>query len=263
MCGIAGIVRFNNRYKVTEKQIKKTLVSLQTRGRDATGIAWLHGSEYSVLKTPAPATDFVELKEFKRLLPEMMDSRILLFHTRAATHGSPLNNLNNHPLWNSDGMIIHNGVVFPPKDLPSRGETDSEQIMLYVQKYGWKGLEQLRGWLSIAYIDFQLSNLYLYSEGAPLCMERNSNFCSFASTPQVLHNFEVNKVVQPEQKTVYRISKGGEFRVIAEINKKEEKRGPLVGTSSILTQNPAGDWVVTQRKGGPICPQEYVDGFYY
>jgi predicted glutamine amidotransferase len=221
MCGIAGIYRFDQKRKISENNIVDTLTALQSRGRDATGVAWLTDKTYSILKTSSDASTFVELKEFKESLPKILQSKVVLLHTRAATHGSPFNNLNNHPLWNNEGLIIHNGVVTPPLNLPSRGETDSEQIMLYIQKYGLKnGIEKLRGWLAIAYVDFRNGGLTLFRDGAPIEYFVDRTSLVFGSTKEITKKFGVTNTWSLPENFAYKFNGTRNPDVVGKIETK-------------------------------------------
>ena len=168
MCGIAGWFRYGN-IKPTETELTSLFTSLQTRGTDAAGIAWIKDGSIRLLKAPVRASEFVELPDFKKVTPDILDADWVLLHCRQATNGSPRMNENNHPIFNKKGMIIHNGVVTVDKALRAGGETDSEQIMLYVQKYGWEeGLSKVSGFLAIAYVDFMVPGFYLYAHNAPI-----------------------------------------------------------------------------------------------
>jgi len=190
MCGIAGILRSDAcKLKLTEDIISRILISLEYRGHDATGLCWKdkNNKVFYILKTSATATDFVNLPEYKKNIPQIVKSSVILLHTRAASQGSPLFNHNNHPIFNKMGIIIHNGDTHVPEWLPSDGTTDSEQIMLYIQKYGWDGLSKIVGWLSIAYISLSTDEIFIYRDNAPLSYStRIDDAFLFASTRQTL-----------------------------------------------------------------------------
>ena len=165
MCGIAGWRRYGTQ-KLDEAEVTGLLKSLEIRGRDATGLCWRGAKQDWVLKTPAKATDFVEMEEYKRCMPEILESPFGLLHTRQSTHGNPSNNKNNHPIYNSKGLIIHNGIVSTKEDLPgAKGETDTEQILLHIQALGWKGLEKMSGSLTFAYLDYNKKGFFLFTNG--------------------------------------------------------------------------------------------------
>ena len=188
MCGIAGWMRRGDS-KLTKDELISFLANLEVRGRDATGVAWRTNGRTYVLKSPAKATEFVELPEFQREIPSILDSSWVLLHTRQSTHGNPKDNRNNHPIYNKDGLIIHNGVVTPKEWLTgAQGQTDTEQILLYIQKYGWQGLADIRGSATFAYVDFKKPGFYLHARGMPLmwAYDRKRKMFLFCSTKHIL-----------------------------------------------------------------------------
>ena len=225
MCGIAGIARANQDLKITEKIITDMLLSLEIRGRDATGISWQDTSKkFYILKTPARASDFVQLPEYKENIQKVIESPIILLHTRAATQGWPGNNQNNHPIFNKKGIIIHNGVVRVPAILKGDGETDSEQILLYIQKYGFReGLSMVNGWMSIAYVSLLGGELFLYAEKAPLTYFKTESgaivFASTYTTLQAGFNVSPKKVKDVEPLTVFKVVDNKTLLPIASIKR--------------------------------------------
>ena len=136
-------------------------------------------------------------------------STIALLHTRLATHGTPLNNNNNHPLWNNKGIIIHNGVVFTEDyHEQAKGDTDTEQMLEAITRDGLRsGIEKTVGWLSIAYQDFNRRNeVYVYRSECPLYIARKNGNIFFCSEPHILRNaigkFEL---VSMKSETIYKI----------------------------------------------------------
>lgn len=189
MCGIAGWIR-NGKKKVSEDELKGLLIMLSTRGVDATGIAWEDSESIHIMKTDIESDKFVELDEFKENIRSILDAEWVLLHCRQATSGSPSNNKNNHPIFNDKGMIIHNGIVrVKGKELKSCGKTDSEQILLHIQQYGYKeGLKKIRGSMSFAWVNFDEPGFYLYTDGTPLVIAKDPNrkITFFCSTWEIL-----------------------------------------------------------------------------
>jgi glucosamine 6-phosphate synthetase-like amidotransferase/phosphosugar isomerase protein len=192
MCGIAGWYK-NSSSTFTEKVLKSLLVQTSTRGKDATGICWGtddHEKQLSVkvLKGPMEASKFIETKDFKEAIDEILKARWVLVHCRQATHGSPKDNNNNHPIFNDKGLVIHNGVVYPHQKFKTNGDTDTEQILLSIQELGLdKGVENISGSLAIAYVDFKKSGFYLYrNDQSPLVWGRHNRSLVFASARDIL-----------------------------------------------------------------------------
>jgi len=183
MCGIAGIIGG----KVTPSQITDTLLQMQVRGTDATGISWYNGKEVHVVKSACKASEFVDLPDFTNNLAAICGAKWVLMHTRAATHGSPADSKNNHPIVNKHGLLIHNGIVTPVTEhLTAQGQTDSEQLLLNIQKYGFEGIGKLSGWAAIAYVNFgHQDTVYLFRDGAPIKFSVENRVVRFGS----LHEF--------------------------------------------------------------------------
>ena len=210
MCGIAGYIGCN----VNSKDITKALLRLKRRGTDATGMAWHAKGHTYVLKSPMKADDFLRCGSVKKELSDAVKSPWCLLHTRAATHGDPKNNLNNHPIYNEKGLIIHNGIVFPESVLPAQGQTDTEQILLYIQEYGWKGLEKVRGSMAIAYLDFRTRKIYLYRHFAPMVWANYKGGIAFASAKNILR---VPNCQELPPDTVFEVDMKGALRKVAEV----------------------------------------------
>lgn len=127
MCGIAGYVGPKNAVEVVFEQLKR----LEYRGYDSAGIAYLNGSDISVLKKAG------KLSELGRLIDERTPvSNLAIGHSRWATHGGPTD-LNAHPHFDryEQVSVIHNGIfenyLELKESLTSQGhvfqsETDTE-----------------------------------------------------------------------------------------------------------------------------------------
>lgn len=119
MCGIAGYyVRENDRVDAkTLQQLARNLLSeIETRGRDATGYAYVSVRDKTVrlAKAPVPASQFLHVGGhlLTRASIKSMPKAMIL-HTRAATQGDPSDNRNNHPLFSkrSSLCMVHNGWI--------------------------------------------------------------------------------------------------------------------------------------------------------
>ena len=243
MCGIAGWYKYGEA-KVTEEELTELLINLQVRGRDATGIAWKN-RKYHTLKASGPAEKFIELMEFKADVDKVLNSPFVFLHVRQATHGDPKQNKNNHPIMNKKGLIIHNGVIYPDKELDGAiGETDSEQLMLHIQEFGWKGIERVSGSMAIAYVDFAKPGFFLYAKGNPLvwAYDPDRQILFFCSTRDILYGSistgfwlgQVPKVTADDVPPgmVYQVTKDG----ISEI----EKVGPKAFAKVVYVNDDVG-----------------------
>lgn len=189
MCGIAGWFCFDTERPEKEELIK-LLINLSERGKHATGVAY-KSTNFNIIKNGVEAKEFVNDPKFVNAIPELLKSKLVLLHTRNATHGNWNDNKNNHPIFNNNGLLIHNGVVFPDETYKADGQTDSEQLMLSIQKYGWSGLQKVTGSMSIAYINFKFHQLgvYLFTNGRmPLVwyFDGDRKILFFCSTGDIL-----------------------------------------------------------------------------
>lgn len=208
MCGISGYTSTTNG-PYTSKVIKQLLMDIEPRGHDATGIAYLVGKQFKVAKAPGVASSFLKRAEFTDNEETIANSKIVLLHTRAASHGSPSKAQNNHPIWNERGIMIHNGVVSTPLKLAAaKGETDTEQMMLHIQKAGFAGINDLKGWLAIAYFDFAEQKLFLYHKDAPLFILKTPDTIVWSSTASSLEKMDLGKVEELPVGHVFSIANG-------------------------------------------------------
>lgn len=115
MCGIFGIIAPNKDAEWRYETIRALAIESISRGRDATGVAFVDEGIIKVIKDGVDAGSFVRSEEFKSL--EDAFPPIVIGHVRAASkiHGadSANDNLNNHPFYNpaTNIAIVHNGLV--------------------------------------------------------------------------------------------------------------------------------------------------------
>ncbi|KKM91643.1 hypothetical protein LCGC14_1226520 [marine sediment metagenome] len=206
MCGIAGVIG-----KIDTDELELLLLSLQRRGSDATGVAITGGDGFQVIKAGMPADLFVENKTFhSEINRATKTARVALLHTRQATHGDPQLNYNNHPISTERSIIIHNGVVGLDEEFDSIGDTDTEQLLRAIDKYGMrKAISKTLGMLAIAYQDFNNpDDVYLYRHNEPLVYGSKDGNIYFCSTGEILRDAigEIKCIMLPKN-TIYKISR--------------------------------------------------------
>jgi hypothetical protein len=110
VCGIAGWYCWG-KDRPDPALIKALLLVNQSRGRDASGVAYLDpdDDEITVQKAPGPAEKLV--KDLGDTWNRIASSPRGLLHTRAQTKGSPSHNENNHPVVGCGWVVVHNGMV--------------------------------------------------------------------------------------------------------------------------------------------------------
>jgi hypothetical protein len=114
-----------------------------SRGKDASGYAWVRGTQSYMLKQPLEPEQFVQQGFVtKEQIPD--DIEAIIGHNRHATSGDPKENKNNHPFVSADHKfaLVHNGVVRDKYNGSRVLETivDSEVIMRSVEDELDKGV---------------------------------------------------------------------------------------------------------------------------
>ena len=201
MCCLFGFIDYG--HELTRKQRRRLLSTLSTacevRGTDATGIAYNLDGKQVIYKRP--------------LLAHLMWYRvprspsIVMGHTRMATQGSELVNINNHPFPGVAGQthfsLAHNGVLTNDKVLrkkfklpATKIETDSYVAAQLLEQYGRVDFDSLRfmaegleGSLTITVLTDQ-DELYFVKGNNPLTIYHfpQSGLYAYASTEDILRN---------------------------------------------------------------------------
>ena len=199
MCCLFGFVDYG--HKLTRKQRLRLLSSLaiaaEGRGSDATGLAYVLGGRQVIYKRPLPAH-----KMWYRL-PSSVTT--VMGHTRMATQGSELVNINNHPFPGMAGQthfaLAHNGVLTNDKVLrkkhklpATKVETDSYVAVQLLEQYGQINFDSLRFMAEELEGSFTITvltdrdELYFVKGNNPLTIYHfpQSGLCAYASTEDIL-----------------------------------------------------------------------------
>jgi len=212
MCGIGGWVAFGKERPGAEA-IHTMLSSLETRGGDATGIAYAPDwgcRSTGYCKHHLPATQFVKNPDVKRYLEHAGESRLVIMHTRAETKGTHKDNKNNHPVMRKEGkyLVVHNGTldnddaIFDEWKIERQATVDTEALAALLDRGDspQASLEQLefaRGSYAIAAMCQKTpDHLILLRRTSPLCytFDKERDLLLFASTPAAL-----SKLLQIEE----------------------------------------------------------------
>ncbi len=103
MCGIVGYV--GDKHNAVEVLLDG-LKSLEYRGYDSAGIAFIQNDDIKIIKTTGKIKNLEErIKEI-----DTNNTNIGIGHTRWATHGVP-NDINSHPHQVGNVTIVHNGII--------------------------------------------------------------------------------------------------------------------------------------------------------
>lgn len=100
MCGIVGYAGRKN----VIKNIITGLKSLEYRGYDSSGIAYIKDGKINIIKKAGP------IKNLESKLNYNDDASIGISHTRWATHGRA-DDINAHPHKQGKITIVHNGII--------------------------------------------------------------------------------------------------------------------------------------------------------
>lgn len=134
MCGIFGWVADGDG-RLDVPFLERVAVDTESRGPHAFGFAWIDGrNRLRMFKQSGRISDHLSLLRMAR------DARMLIGHCRYATHGSPSNNLNNHPHPCDGGWIVHNGVIGDYREINEGhclhpvSACDSETLALLIEE---------------------------------------------------------------------------------------------------------------------------------
>lgn len=163
MCGLVGFLAPHLTSLQRRILLKNLLKASQTRGNDATGIAFVDSSGMQILKKPMEASEFCNEKDFIKMIKNLPP--VVIGHTRAASRtGShttfnkttggdklslPEHNPNNHPFYSrlTGVALAHNGFLdrgFWEKSagddennilLPFESTTDSEVALRVLEAF--------------------------------------------------------------------------------------------------------------------------------
>ena len=193
MCGITAYVGKN--------AIKNTmlgLISLEYRGYDSAGIAYLNNNKVEVIKEKG------KISNIDSLIDYTIDSSVAIAHTRWATHGRA-NKINAHPHSAGKITIVHNGIIENYEELKKKysnykfiSDTDSEVVAVLINdlynkyqdmlKVLSKITEILKGSYALAIINSDEDAVYAIRKDSPLIVGTNGLDTIFASDiPAILH----------------------------------------------------------------------------
>lgn len=221
MCSIFGIA-YQEGCELKDNKLMAALLTrlfreAESRGRDASGLAFVSAAQVNVIKKDLPASEFVDLPEYK----ETMDNYggifcdeyrrrpiSILGHCRAQTQGTKRDNKNNHPIVRSEVVGVHNGMISNDYELfnrhannfPRNALVDSEIIFALIEHYAKDGdigrairkaTSVLRGSMACAMIHVKQPHLlWLFRNSSPCTIYHfvESGFIMWASTEQQLIN---------------------------------------------------------------------------
>ena len=205
MCGIVGAVGFIS----PKEYVFRGLKMLDYRGYDSAGVAYFNNG-IQIYK------DVGSVEHLLSIVPETINTNIMIGHTRWATHGAPTK-LNTHPhlSFHKKICLVHNGVIENFKELRSflldkgyrfYGETDTEIIANLLEYYFiQKGdiIESIKMIMTLVkgsyaftfFTDEDSNTLYVIKKASPLVVGLGEGFNLVASdaSPMIEHT---NKFIE-------------------------------------------------------------------
>ena len=126
MCGIFGMFARASVFssKVAASAFNRLLILSESRGKEASGIAFLHGNKVRIFKQPISPSEMIRSSEYKKLLKEFTSSEsseknvvAMMGHSRLVTNGDQNTRANNQPVNTVEMTGIHNGIIVNVDDL--------------------------------------------------------------------------------------------------------------------------------------------------
>ena len=220
MCGIFGVILGENS-GFSYASIKQTVDSLfklsESRGKEASGIAFLSSDAIYVGKYPVPGSQMIVREEYKNIFRKILSEQptsgtarvsypiSIIGHSRLVTNGSQHVYDNNQPVISSDMVGIHNGIITNVDDLWARfpslerqHQVDTEILLSLIRKFyrGTKSLlsgvrsafQIIEGVASIAVQFNDLNSVLLATNNGSiyLCSDKLENGYIFASEKHIL-----------------------------------------------------------------------------
>ncbi len=197
MCGITGYIGKN---KNAINVVINGLESLEYRGYDSAGIAYVLNNKVNIIKEQGKIVNLKNKIDFN------IQSNLAIGHTRWATHGEP-NQINSHPHSQGKFTIVHNGIIENYLELKQeliengykfKSSTDTEVACTYMDFIYSKNNNILktlnevskvfRGSYAFGIIcEDDLDNLYALRKTSPLIIANGNNENYIASdVPAIL-----------------------------------------------------------------------------
>lgn len=197
MCGIVGGVGDID----FRSYLIKGLKSLDYRGYDSAGLAYVKDGEIHLFKTMG------RVEKLDEITPRFTKASAGIAHTRWATHGVP-SDVNAHPQFSmrQNIFLVHNGVIENFKKLKSRlqakgyvfaSETDTEVIADLIEDYYLasndpliairKSIADLEGSFACAILIKDHDELYFMKRSSPILIGvgKGGNYLASDAVPMV------------------------------------------------------------------------------
>jgi len=157
MCGIIAYTGQQSAAEVLMGGLKR----LEYRGYDSAGISLIHRKRIKTLKAAG------KLSVLQDLLPETLNGKCGIGHTRWATHGAATD-ANAHPHMDSSARyaIVHNGIIENAESLRAhllnkgitlQSETDTEVLAHLLADHGGQLMDAMRAVLQVVHGTYGLA----------------------------------------------------------------------------------------------------------
>ena len=217
MCGIVGYVGNKKALPILMDSLK----TLEYRGYDSSGIAYVINNETKIVKSTG------KILELEHKINYEENTFIGIGHTRWATHGGVTLN-NAHPHKQGNITLVHNGIIENYLEIKNKlidldyrfvGETDSEVLCGLVDYYYnktedmiealHKVIKEIKGSYACAIIvDDDYDNIYIMRKDSPLIIGigKDENFIAsdvpaileYTNKYILLNDYDIGKVSSKE-----------------------------------------------------------------
>jgi predicted glutamine amidotransferase len=273
MCGLFGVLNFNHLgvYNQDYTVFKELMIASALRGIDGTGVIYIgdentklceQGSTYGWIKSPEDSLSFLSNKLWSDTKEQIIKSRFLLGHVRAATRGK--NTIENtHPFDVGEIILLHNGTISgieSYKDFKIH-EVDSEAIAhaLNLTQDPADTLEWIDGAAALTWYNSRTESVHFWRNyQRPLFAVQTGTCIYYASESKMLYwILDRNRIpiiggsvveIQPE--TLYTWSHNNITPTVRNVRRRYVKQLPYVSpvVTDLPNSSPSAD-VVTLEKG--------------
>ncbi len=213
MCGIYGFFLSKNTNLKSEsaKSLLTELIKFsESRGKEASGISFMHSSFLNVYKAPVPGTQMMKYKSFQdelsRFVNEIGEQTLsVIGHSRLVTNGTETEGDNNQPVIGQSSVAVHNGIIVNGDyisnkytDIQLKTQLDTEIFIKLFEKYKKElnediqalsnSLKEVEGTVSLAIQSADNNQLYLLTNNGSVYWwhDEKSGVSVFASEEYVL-----------------------------------------------------------------------------
>lgn len=211
------------------RNLEETLAALfrlsESRGKEASGLAFRGSQSLYVYKEPLDAKDLIKSKTYKDIFQTLLKEEdyharlkspfAFIGHSRLVTNGQSELNSNNQPVIKSGAVAIHNGIIVNTDELYStfpqfnrQYGVDTEVFLDLLQSYRQqtgsivdairKTYEQISGAASVAVLFEDVPDILLASNTGSLyiCLNTDEKIAIFASEKYILTQLYQQKYLQ-------------------------------------------------------------------